>query len=128
MLKSKYNPYIDWKIIQGKIFLYFKFNGVFYLEDAEQGIERWDELFQDPEYTNDKISLVWDCLEMENYESKARIAWQKTIKEHKHRIENIWLITNSATISAGAEIVAFFTSLNIRPVKSFIELENKLYA
>lgn len=126
MLRKKHNPFIDWRPIQGKTFLYFKFEGTLKVEEAEYGIERWDTCFEDAKHTSEKISLVWNCLQMKNYETEARIAWQNAVKKHRANIENIWLITDSVTITAGAEIISFFTSLKIRPIKSFEELESKL--
>lgn len=126
-MKNKYYPFIDWKTIHDKEYLYFEFSGILTHRDAVQGIERWDKCFENQDYAKGKVSLIWDCLHMKNYETQARIAWQKAIKKHKHKIEDIWLITNSVNITAGAEIISFFTSFKIRPVKSLKELESKLY-
>lgn len=63
---------------------------------------------------------------MKDYESKARDVWQNSIKQQRESIDTIWLLTTSTLILAGAEIFSFFSSFNIKTVKSFQELEKGL--
>lgn len=126
MLIKKQNPRIVWKEVNNKKILYFSFKGLLMVEDAERAIEKWNESIE--EYTNEntKVILVWDCMHMKNYEAKARVAWQNNLKRNKEIIDQIWLITNSVAIQAGAEIISYFTSFNIKTIKSYAELEHKL--
>ena len=71
---------------------------------------------------DEKIVIIWQCLEMEGYEAMARTTWQTAIKKLKSNIEAIWLITNSRVIKAGASIMSFFTSYDIKVVKSEQEI------
>lgn len=128
MLK-KYNPYINWKDINGVTCLYFKFGEILRVSSAERGIARWNKLTQrriDEQGNSDKLIIVWDCLLMKNYETQARVAWQKNLKLQRDSIDTIWLLTTSPLILAGAEMISFFSSFTIKSVSSFEELEKSL--
>ena len=116
------NPKIVWKTINGVECLYFEFKGIFKELEALNAIEIWKSQVEGKE----NFILVWQCLEMENYEAKARIAWQNSIKKFGKKISAIWLITDSVRIQAGAEIISFFTYFNIHTVSSMKELEGKI--
>lgn len=125
----KYNPYVNWKIINDEKCLYFKFYGVLRLDEAEKAIKRWNKLIDREEHNRgsiDDVLLVWDCSEMKNYETNARIVWQQNLKKQGRKITIVWLITKSPIVQAGAEIISFFTSYTIRTVKSIEELETIL--
>lgn len=122
---KKYNPYINWRTINGVRCLYFKFDGVLRINTANRGINRWNNLMT-REQENQQHIMVWDCTLMKNYETNARIAWQKNLKKQRGKIVTIWLITNSAIVQAGAEMLSFFTSYTIKTVKSIEELETLL--
>ena len=109
------NPFIERKQIGNSNYLYFTFKGTFRRKEAEVAIEQWKEIF---EKETGNPALVWNCLEMKDYEPMARIAWQKAIKELKSQIDVIWLITNSPLIKSGAKLMSMFTSYNMRVAKS----------
>lgn len=115
MEKDRVNPEIDWKHLNGKTFLNFTFKGTLTHQDAVGAIAVWKNLFREKE---GKQSIIWNCREMKGYEPMARALWQNTIKELKGQIDSIWLISDSATILAGAKIISLFASFNIKPVKS----------
>lgn len=98
-----------------KRFLMFTFPEHLREQAAAEAIEEWDEQFL---HANDTVSLIWNCRDMRNYESKARVMWQDALSRHKKKIRVIWLISDSAIISTAARILAAFTNLTIRPVKS----------
>ena len=100
--------------------LKFTFTGNFKGEDAISGVEEWKMLFKPIE--EEKTPLIWDCLEMTGFESKARTTWQHAMKELKDKIDTIWLITNSKIIKAGAKLMSAFTKFNIKVVKSEEEI------
>lgn len=125
----KYNPYVNWKIINNEKYLYFKFEGVLRLDGAKKAIKRWNTLIEREELKGESVDdmlIVWDCSEMKNYETNARIAWQQNLKEQGKKIGIIWLITKSPIIQAGAEMISFFTSYTIRTIKTIEELETVL--
>lgn len=128
MLK-KYRPYINWKEINGVSCLYFQFGEILRVSSAEKGIARWNKLTErriNEQSNNDKLIVIWDCLLMKNYETKARVAWQKNLKAQRDTIDTIWLITTSPLVLAGAEIISFFSSFTIKTVASVKELEKNI--
>jgi hypothetical protein len=114
------NPVIRWETICGIDCLYFKFIGNLSHGDASAAVNEWQNSM---EYKNQKIHIVWDCLEMTGYEPMARNVWQKAIREMKGKISDIWLITHSSLIKAGAALMTIFTSYEIRVVRSREEIE-----
>jgi len=121
---NKINPFIEWVKINDIDYLYFKFTGIFTLKQATRAIEYWKK--QHDLKKDLKVSLVWDCLAMENYESEARKVWRLTITELSGLIQDIWVISNSVIILAGVEIISFFTKYDINVVKTKEELYEKL--
>ena len=96
--------------------LKFTFNGNFKGQDAIEGIEVWKELFASAQ--GESAVIIWDCLEMTGFETKARKAWQRAIHDLKSQIECVWLITDSKIIRAGAKLMNTFTSFKLNVVKS----------
>ena len=111
---------IDLYLLKDEECLKFTFKDKFKEEDAVTAVEEWRDLFAS--LKGEKILLIWDCLEMRGFETKARIAWQQAMKELKDQIDCVWLITNSKIIKAGAKVMSAFTKFTINVVKS----ENKI--
>jgi hypothetical protein len=101
-------------------FLSFKFSGDFSEKDAIEGIKEWRELFSSAR--KEKLCIIWDCMNMTGYETGARIAWQKAIKELKKRINCVWLVTDSKVIKTGAKLMNAFTSFKLKVVKSIDQI------
>ena len=97
----------------------FTFTGEFKEVDALEGIEEWRNIF---EPLDTKVSLVWDCLKMTGFESGARVAWQKAMKEMGDRIDKVWLISSSPVIRTGAKLMSTFTKFKIKSVKTHEEV------
>jgi endo-beta-N-acetylglucosaminidase D len=114
------NPKIEWCQKLGISYLKFTFKGKLKESDALKAIKKWKEAFNTK--SGEKIVLVWDCLEMENYDTNSRIEWQNALKEMKNQIDSIWLITNSVLIKVGARVMSLFTSLEIKIVSSENEI------
>lgn len=88
--------------------------------DAEKAVEEWKKLFDN--LGDEKLSVVWDCLQMTGFENKARVIWQKAMKDLKNNIDTVWLITNSNVIKAGAKLISTFTKFKMKVVKSQEEI------
>jgi len=115
------NPKIEWVNKSGKQYLKFTFTGKFTMDDAVPALDRWRQMFA--EKNGQKISLIWDCLQMDDYEHEARTLWQNGCKEMKEQIEIIWVITNSLLIRMGASVISVFTSLKLKVVGSEGEIQ-----
>ncbi|NMB80558.1 MAG: hypothetical protein GYA14_01935 [Ignavibacteria bacterium] len=107
---------IKWITLNSKKYLKFSFDENLGEQEAISSIEKWKKEITSNSDT--KVSLIWDCLKMKSYDSKARILWQDALKELKNNIENIWLISNSQFIRVGANVISVFSGLKINPVDS----------
>jgi len=101
--------------------LRFIFTGELTADDAEIAVKEWKKLFEN--LGDEKLSLIWDCLNMTGFESKARIIWQQALKDHKSNIDTVWLITTSGFIKAGAKLLSTFTKFKMKVVKSEAEIK-----
>lgn len=108
------NPTIEWVKKSGKDCLKFTFSGKFQEQDAIASTEKWRQLFATKK--QQKIILIWDCLDMHDYDQQARTLWQNACKDMKDQIEIIWVMTNSILIRMGASVISVFTSLKIKVV------------
>lgn len=115
------NPSIDWMNKSGKECLKFTFTGKFSQADAGPALEKWRQAFS--ARPGEKITLIWDCLNMEDYDHEARTVWQNACKELKDQIDVIWVITNSLLIRMGASVISVFTSLKIKVVGTEEEIQ-----
>lgn len=107
---------IDFCHLNNEGCLKFTFNEHFKEEDAVYAVEEWKELQASSK--GGKINIIWNCLNMKSYERKTLSVWQKTLKTFKNKIEDIWLITDSKKIKAGAVLMSTFSSLKIKVVKT----------
>lgn len=110
------NLSVEWRKIGGLECLVFVFKGMLTYEEALRGVEEWKIAFASR--SDQKITIVWHCLEMNNYEPMARNLWQKTLKEMGNQIGKIWLVSASPIINAGATLISLFTSYPIKAVRS----------
>lgn len=122
-MNTSQNPRIEHCKFENRQCLRFVFKGVLTSQDATQAIEEWTQYFQ--QHPDERFILLWDSLEMTNYEPLARSMWQKTIKQFKHQIDTIWLITDKIVIKTGAMIMSHFTSFDIKVVKNEEEIPLK---
>ena len=96
--------------------LKFTFKGNFTEQDAITAAGKWREMFSGQ--PGKKIVLIWDCLDMNDYDHEARTLWQNLCKEYRDQIEIIWVITESLLIKMGASVISVFTSMKIKVVSS----------
>lgn len=96
--------------------LKFNFNGHLKTSDAMEGIEEWRKLFKTA--NGDKITIIWDCINMTGFDNKARVQWQQAIKDLKAKFECVWLVTDNKIIKAGAKLMNTFTSFKLKVVKT----------
>lgn len=110
------NPTIEWIQKSGKNCLKFTFKGHFSEQDAINAAGKWRDIFTTR--PDQKIILIWNCQEMDDYDHDARTLWQNLCKEYKNQIEIIWVVTNSLLIKMGASVIAVFTSMKIKVVST----------
>jgi hypothetical protein len=114
------NPGIEWFQKSGKECLKFTFKGRLTEQMAITAIKKWQEAFRSK--PGRKIILIWDCIEMEGYDTAARDQWQNALKAMKDQFDIVWLITPSGIIKMGALIMSQFTSFKLNIASSMSEI------
>ncbi len=115
------NPKLEWLVINEKECLKFTFSDVLTEQLAIAAIDDWKKAFASK--PDEKIILIWNCLNMDRYDNKARTRWQKALKEMKSQIDCVWLINESNIIRMGASIMSLFVSFEIKVAGSESEIK-----
>ncbi|UZR99569.1 hypothetical protein [Chondrinema litorale] len=102
---------LEWRIINYKPYLYFKFKGILSTETSIEGIQLWTEIIK--RHSN-KISQIWDCSQMDAYESKARNHWQNALVENHTEIDEIFLIANSSIAKIFGQTITINTPIKVK--------------
>ncbi|MBN2407738.1 MAG: hypothetical protein JXJ19_08575 [Elusimicrobia bacterium] len=114
------NPTIEWKTVEGRSCLYLTFSGKFTYSDGVPAVKKMTgELNSRP----GKSTLIFNCLDMEGYDNKGRIAWQHAMTGLKDRISDVWVITDSSLIRVGVNVLKVFTKFDIEVVKKEEEIK-----
>ncbi len=124
MFKKTNNPIAERIVINGKECIRFTFNEVLTSLEAASFVTEWKRSFE--EDFDEKVTIIWQCLDMKNDKTEARLIFQNALKDVKDKIETIWLVTDSILIQAEAEIISFFASYKIHLVKSEEELLSQM--
>lgn len=106
---------ISWITLGGIKCLKFTFIGKLTHEAAGHAAIEWANEFKKIR-KDTAVPVIFDCLHMSDYHPMARTCWQKVITELKSQIRDIWVISDSKIIRAGAAILGVFTSFAIRTV------------
>lgn len=115
---------INWVNISNRKVLRFTFSGKLSYNTAREAILTWQKEFDS--HPNEKIDMIWDCSRMTDYEPMAKAVWQKTLAKVSEQLGDIWLLTNSRIIYAGAKIMTLFTPYKLHVVKSMAEIQVQL--
>jgi len=106
--------------------LKLSFNGILTEAIANQAIDEWKHLLGN--VGDKKVNMVWDCKNMKDYETGARIKWQNMLKENKQVIGTIWVITESSLIKTGLKLLSAFSSYKFKFIKSCEEILKEEYS
>jgi hypothetical protein len=98
--------------IQEQKFIKFTFKGLLTHTAAKSADGLWRENVSPNQ--NNRVNLIFDCHNMHDYEPLARTHWQKLLQQHRNQIDQIWVLSDSKLIKAGAAIMGVFTSFNIK--------------
>lgn len=94
--------------------LKFNLRGELSYASALEAIELLKEYIYS--HPNEKIPLIWNCLEMTGYKPLARAAWQTALKQMKNHVDSVWLITTSKFIQGGALLFSLLSPIKIKTV------------
>ena len=100
--------------INGKPFLQFDFNAHLTVDSANEAIAQWKSHLNG----NQKINLIYNCLEMTGFDSAARKTWQSTMSELKSKTGSIWIISSNAFILGAAKTMGLLSGYDIKVAKS----------
>jgi len=88
---------------------------------AEEAVVDWKERFA--KQPHEKFTLVWDCSELEDYDSACQELWQEAFQETHQQVERIWIISNSEIVNAEVQLRALFDDFNVK----MASLGNNIY-
>lgn len=108
-------PRVAWRQCGGEECLWFTFGPELSGEDALGAILEWRRAFA---RRPGRWVVVWDASRMVGYDSEARRAWQRALRELGGQISHVWLITESKLVKMGAAVMGALTGLDIRVVAS----------
>lgn len=118
MAANKVN--IQWTELGEHKFLKFSFPEKLTKEQASEAIIEWKRIFS--EYKFVKITLIWDCVEMKDYDPMARVLWQKAMKDMSSQMDTVWLVSESKVIRTAAQIMSVFVKFELKPISSEDEI------
>ncbi len=113
---------ISWDQKKGKRFLKFLFQGSFTEAQAEPAIHKWKQEFETLA-SDEKIDLIWNCLEMTKYSAGAAKLWKNAMSVLNPKIDQIWLVSSNTFIKMGAKTVTFLLPINLKVVASEYEIQ-----
>lgn len=121
---SSYTPQVQLlPDLYGRRCIYVEFEGHVTEDIVESVVERSVKLAK--EDSDERITVVWNCLELESYDTEAREACEREITKNSYLMDRIYVISTSLTVLAAAEIIKYFTPLPLTAVSSFEKLEQK---
>lgn len=100
--------------------LTFRFPDYLTEHDARITIGQWKQLFE--KYQDKPFILIWECSEMKDYDSMARVLWQECLKELKNQFELVYLVSASKMVKAGAVLMSTFSPYTLKNVNSIDEI------
>lgn len=100
--------------------LSFRFPNYLTEHDAKTVIGQWKQLFE--KYQDKPFILIWECSEMKDYDSAARVRWQECMRELKNRFELVYLVSASKIVKAGAVLMSTFSPYTLKNVNSLAEI------
>jgi hypothetical protein len=100
--------------VVGKSFLQFNFQGHLDLESATEAIEAWRKQLT----PNQKINLIYNCLEMTGFDTPARKIWQLAMSDLKASTGSIWIISSNAFILGAAKTMGLLSGYDIKVAKN----------
>lgn len=90
-------------------------------QSNENVILDWKQKFA--KQPKEKFILVWDCIELDDYESTCRMLLQETVQQTIHQIDRMWIISNPEITKAVPYLINFFEGINFK----MIGLGNNIY-
>jgi len=102
--------------------LKFNFIGQFTESIANSTIEKWKKELLAHLDSGEQANIIYNCIKMTGYDSAARIAWQKAMKELKPNINDIWIIAENKLILGAAKTMGVLTRFNIKATSSVTKI------
>ncbi len=88
---------------------------------AVNAIERWNEKMK---VNNAKVSVIYNCVKMNGFDTGARRIWQDTMKQYKNQIDVIWLVCDNTFIRGAAKTMGLLTGFPIKVTKTMIDIKD----
>lgn len=105
--------------------LYFQFKGKLTENGGLLAINAWNQEF---ESSDKKYDVIWDCIDMEGFEMSARKDWSQSLTQSAHRINRVFLISDSIIIRGAARLMLKLFPIELVLIKSRSALSSALRA
>ncbi len=103
-----------WEERNDKPFIKFAFLGHLNEQLSAEAISKMGRLLAISEKNGEKVSIIWNCEKMTGYESKARLLWQKALKDHIESIDEVWIVTTNPMFKLAAKTMTLLTKYNLK--------------
>ncbi|MTI38387.1 hypothetical protein [Fulvivirga lutimaris] len=103
--------------LNDKPFLKFDFPEYLDLKIAEEAISNWKTQLSDFE-SNNKVDLIFNCMDMSGFDTEARKIWQNTLKELKPQTGQIWVVCENLFILGAAKTMGILSGYQIKVTRS----------
>lgn len=97
---------------QGRVLL-LRVAGYYREHHAEPTVQRALSLLG-----NDSLHLVGDLLDLERYDSRARLAWQQALSPIRAQVRSIRVVTSNRIVAMGVTVVAMCLGKTVSKLNS----------
>lgn len=99
--------------------LKFHFDGILSSDKIMDSIHEFKtKLAENP---NQKFNVIWDCMEVEDYEISIREPWQIAIKNAENQLNQLIIITDSPLLENYAALMSMVTNINIQVINPYAD-------
>lgn len=109
---------LEWFYRHHKRSLQFNFDG--HLDDfsAKTVIAKWKNEIAEKVDENEKVDVIYNCLNMTGFDTSARKAWQNAMLDLKPKLNEVWIISDNSFILAAAKTMGLLTRFKIKVTRS----------
>ena len=119
MVFSSQNLDIEEKKIDGEHYLYFIFKGKFTEDVSIKSCAAWSKKINS---STDKYTLVWNCLDMDGFETSAKNEWLNTLKLTNDKISKVLVVSDNIIIRGASRLMLKIMSFESELIKTADDL------
>lgn len=109
------NAYAAWETIQNKQCLVITFRNMFRESDAVR-LTRYLTAQLNEYSGKELVPVICRCSDMTDYEAHSRIIFQDFLQKNTHKIQGLWIVTQSNAIKYGGKLISMFIKIPVQIV------------